>query len=490
MATYFPCLRIQRFVAARVFWRLFKWLAIAACLIGWLVIAAFRSIIVAPLLRARLLGQYMKIGEQAYRNKIDIEKGATIRDQIIAVDHEAEVAGSLPIGEQKLITRLGLIMALVMGRIKKRRLLAMLGKVFTGGGTVDDVLSRHIRRAVRTAEFIKHIRSTRPNVAAAKNFVLGIAMVGAVVIAHHIRCDKAELIVKSCTHIVDNGINHLFGNSIDLFEELSQRGAKNVTVDAGYRSILHYTMVNAAATSKLEHHNGDQYFLKELMRECRDYHSSIKTNLYCYDLGKFSNNVYVKNHDNGMAILSIVVPFQLHGEEDLLFFRTYQTAGGLAAYINEIGKLTLVPEQHVEQLLSQGVNVYRKKSSLCELVLLRVNISALDADKYTKQGKAELRIKLYLNNLQYAGPLEKNFFGENIRWYSIAKDRYILQAINPLTTTMLDRFFNVGLYDRKQIFRTTEIDYQGYISASLVGYEIFDESGKQILEYLQSRDNP
>ena len=64
---------------ARVFWIVFKWLAMAACLIGWLVSFAARWIVVLPMLKARLVRQYRKAGAQAYQNKTDDEKGAEIR---------------------------------------------------------------------------------------------------------------------------------------------------------------------------------------------------------------------------------------------------------------------------------------------------------------------------------------------------------------------------------------------------------------------------
>lgn len=170
-------LRSVMSVVARVLRVLFSWLAKLICLIGWLVIAAFQLFLVAPLLRARLLGQYMKIGAQAYRNKIDIEKGAAIRNKIIAVDHEAEVAGSLPIRKQKLISRLGLIMARMMGRIKKRRLLAMLGKVLAGGGAVNDELShviQHTRGIIETIGRIKARRPVRPDIG---NITIGVVVI-------------------------------------------------------------------------------------------------------------------------------------------------------------------------------------------------------------------------------------------------------------------------------------------------------------------------
>ena len=175
--------------AACVLSVLFSWLTKLICLIGWLVIAAFRLIIVAPLLKAHLLSQYIKIGAQAYRNKIDLEKGAAIRDQIIAIDQEAEVAGSLPIGEQKPITRFGLIVARMMGRIKKRRLLAMLGRELAGGEVVNDAIYQCVRRATRSQEAIKRTRAIRPKIAAAKNFVMGLVTIGATVATFNYQCN-------------------------------------------------------------------------------------------------------------------------------------------------------------------------------------------------------------------------------------------------------------------------------------------------------------
>ena len=178
---------------ARVFRVLFVWLAMAACLIGWLVSVAARWIVVLPMLKARLVRQYKKAGAQAYRNKIDEEKGAAFREQINVLDHEAEVAGASPTGGDKSKSRLSLLLARVSRRRRMKLLLTTLGKELVEGEAVSDSLSRHIRRATKTKEIIERIRSTRLKIAAAKNFVIGIALVGTAVAAYYYRGDIAGL---------------------------------------------------------------------------------------------------------------------------------------------------------------------------------------------------------------------------------------------------------------------------------------------------------
>lgn len=179
--------------AARVFWILFKWVAMAACLIGWLINVAVRWIVVLPTLKARLARRYRKIGAQAYRNKIDEEKGLEIREQLLAIDHDAQVSGAQPAEGHKSQSGLALFVARGMRRRRMKRLLTTLGKELVEGEAVSDSLSRHIRRATRTKEVIERIRSTRPKIAAAKNFVVGMAMVGVAAATFYYRGDIPRL---------------------------------------------------------------------------------------------------------------------------------------------------------------------------------------------------------------------------------------------------------------------------------------------------------
>ena len=179
--------------AARVFWMLFKWLAMAACLIGWLVSFAARWIVVLPMLKARLVRQYRKAGAQAYQNKTDDEKGAEIREQIYILDHEAEVAGASSTGEHKSKSRLSLLMARVMRRRRMKRLFTSLGKELTEGKAVSDSLSHHIRRATRTKQGVERIRSARPKIVVTGNFALGMALIGVATLVYCYRCNISDI---------------------------------------------------------------------------------------------------------------------------------------------------------------------------------------------------------------------------------------------------------------------------------------------------------
>lgn len=179
--------------AAHVFWILFKWVAMAACLIGWLINVAVRWIVVLPTLKARLARRYRKIGAQAYRNKIDEEKGSEIREQLLAIDHDSQVSGAQPAEGHKSQSGLALFVARGMRRRRMKRLYAMLGKDLAEGEAVSDSLSRHIRCTTRTKQVIERIRSARPKIVAAGNFVLGIALVGTAVAAYYYRGDIAGL---------------------------------------------------------------------------------------------------------------------------------------------------------------------------------------------------------------------------------------------------------------------------------------------------------
>ena len=183
--------------AAHVFWILFKWVAMAACLIGWLINVAVRWIVVLPTLKARLARRYRKIGAQAYRNKIDEENGSEIREQLLAIDHDSQVSGAPPAEGHKSQSGLALFVARGMRRRRMKRLYAMLGKDLAEGEAVSDSLSRHIRCATRTKQGIERIRAARPKIVAAGNFVLGMAMVGLATAAFYFRDDIPRLSIKS-----------------------------------------------------------------------------------------------------------------------------------------------------------------------------------------------------------------------------------------------------------------------------------------------------
>ena len=182
---------------ARVFWLVFKWLAMAACLIGWLINVAVRWIVVLPTLKARLARRYRKIGAQAYRNKIDEEKGSEIREQILAIDHDSQVSGAQPAEGHKSQSGMALFVARGMRRRRMKRLFAILGKDLTEDEAVSDSLSRNVRSATRTKQGIERIRSARPKIVAAGNFVLGMALVAVAVAAYYFRGDIPRLSIIS-----------------------------------------------------------------------------------------------------------------------------------------------------------------------------------------------------------------------------------------------------------------------------------------------------
>lgn len=179
--------------AARVFWMLFKWVAMAVCLIGWLINVAVRWIVVLPTLKVRLARRYRKIGAQAYRNKIDEEKGSEIREQLLAIDRDAQVSGAQPAEGHKSQSGLALFVARGMRRRRMKQLLTTLGKELAEGEAVSDSLSRHIRRAIKTKDVIERIRSTKPKITAAKNFVFGMAMVGVATLIFYDRCNISDM---------------------------------------------------------------------------------------------------------------------------------------------------------------------------------------------------------------------------------------------------------------------------------------------------------
>lgn len=183
--------------AAHVFWILFKWVAMAACLIGWLINVAVRWIVVLPTLKARLARRYRKIGAQAYRNKIDEENGSEIREQLLAIDHDSQVSGAPPAEGHKSQSGLALFVARGMRRRRMKRLYAMLGKDLAEGEAVSDSLSRHTRCATRTKQGIERIRAARPKIVTAGNFVLGMALVGVAAALFYFRGDIPRLSIKS-----------------------------------------------------------------------------------------------------------------------------------------------------------------------------------------------------------------------------------------------------------------------------------------------------
>ena len=177
---------------ARVFWMLFKWVAMAVCLIGWLINVAVRWLVLLPILKACLVCQYRKMGAQAYRNKIDEEKGAKIREQLLAVDHDAEVDGKVPVEEHKSISHYTLLMARVMRCGRMNRLFALLGMELAEGEAVSDSLGSQVRRVTMTKQGMECIRSARPKIVVAGNFVLGVTMVGVAVTAYYYWSDIAR----------------------------------------------------------------------------------------------------------------------------------------------------------------------------------------------------------------------------------------------------------------------------------------------------------
>lgn len=186
-----PWHRVVMRGVVRVLRVLLRWLAMALSLLGWLVQASFRWIVVIPSLNARLAHQYRKTGEQAYRNPNGEDQGVMIREQIRAIDSEAERVGSgaergASNGMSKSHSRVALLAARMMRWHKKRRLLALLGKELVGRETANEESCRFVKQARSTLETIRRTKARRPVKCGAGNIGVGLATLLVIACAWHL----------------------------------------------------------------------------------------------------------------------------------------------------------------------------------------------------------------------------------------------------------------------------------------------------------------
>lgn len=177
---------------ARVLRVLLGWLATGVSFLGWLVRASFRWIVVVPALNAQLAHQYRKTGEQAYRKENGEDQGGMIREQIRAIDSEAERVGSgaeggASNGMSKSNSRVALLAARMMRWHKKRRLLALLGRELVGRETANEESCRFIQQARSTLETIRRTKARRPVKCGAGNIGIGLATLLVIACAWHLR---------------------------------------------------------------------------------------------------------------------------------------------------------------------------------------------------------------------------------------------------------------------------------------------------------------
>ena len=175
-----PRQRVVMRGAERVLRVLLRWLATALSLIGWLVRASFRWIVVVPALNAQLAHQYRKTGEQAYRNKNGEIQGGVIREQIRAIDSEAAIVGSgveggSPNRMPKSHSRVALLAARTMRWLKKRQLFVLLGEELVGREPVNDGIYRFVQQARSTLETIRRTKARRPVKCGVGNVGIGLA---------------------------------------------------------------------------------------------------------------------------------------------------------------------------------------------------------------------------------------------------------------------------------------------------------------------------
>ena len=186
-----PWHRVVMRGVVRVLRVLLTWLAMVLSLLGWLVRASFRWVVVVPALNAQLAHQYRKTGEQAYRNKNGEDQGGIIREQIRAIDNEAErvgsgVEGGPSDGMSKSHSRVALLAARVMRWLKKRRLLALLGKELVGRETANEESCRFVKQARSTLGTIRRTKARRPVKCGAGNIGIGLATLLVIACAWHL----------------------------------------------------------------------------------------------------------------------------------------------------------------------------------------------------------------------------------------------------------------------------------------------------------------
>ena len=187
-----PRQRVIMRSVVRILRVLLSWLARATSLLGWLVRASFRWIVVVPALNAQLAHQYRKTGEQAYRNTNGEDQGGMIREQIRAIDNEANVISSgveegSPNGMPKSHSRVALLAARMMRWLKKRQLLALLGEESVRREPVNEELCRFVQRARSTIETIRCTKARRPVKCGVGNIGIGLATLLVIACAWHLR---------------------------------------------------------------------------------------------------------------------------------------------------------------------------------------------------------------------------------------------------------------------------------------------------------------
>ena len=187
-----PRQRVIMRSVVRILRVLLSWLARATSLLGWLVRASFRWIVVVPALNAQLAHQYRKTGEQAYRNTNGEDQGGMIREQIRAIDNEANVISSgveegSPNGMPKSHSRVALLAVRVMRRLKQRQLLALLGEELVGREPINEELCRFVQQARSTQEIIRRTKAQRPVKCGVGNFSIGLAALLVIACAWYLR---------------------------------------------------------------------------------------------------------------------------------------------------------------------------------------------------------------------------------------------------------------------------------------------------------------
>ena len=176
----------------RVLRVLLSWLAMTLSLLGWLIRASFRWIVVVPVLYVRLARHYRQTGEQAYRNKNGENQGGVIREQIRAIDSEADVISSgveegLPNGMPKSHSRIVLLAARMRRWLKKRQLLALLGEELVRHEPVNEELCGVVQQAKSTLENIRRTKARRPVKCGVWNIGTGLATLLVIACAWHYR---------------------------------------------------------------------------------------------------------------------------------------------------------------------------------------------------------------------------------------------------------------------------------------------------------------
>ena len=176
-----PLHRVVMRGVVRVLRVLLRWLAKVICLIGWLVIVAFRKVLMVPVLRMYLGHQCRKAGEYAYQHKVAESAGAQLRMQITAVDAGVDTRRIIQASSGKdwlsqMTSRLDFLMARAGCWIKKKMLFRALGNELIFGESVDAAMSRHADCAKRTRYVTGRLLAVYPSNCGIGNLVAGVAV--------------------------------------------------------------------------------------------------------------------------------------------------------------------------------------------------------------------------------------------------------------------------------------------------------------------------